>query len=446
MSSPKIELTAADYHHLIYDEEQVKLACKLFLVGLQDHPDWVYMASLHSRDKYVKPEHPLYVKLHEAHLTNKCVNKVVISDDNPDVFLRMIRRFESRIGSYTTFQKKGDRHIELPSETLCVILTLNPASMKESFTQLSIEMLKDYSGQASRISNPRKIDSELRSLIHQNASTHSRVVRDIDIDTKQEDHLKLIRRHLFEGGDQLSSFESVIVAMIETTNGYHLVFDHKSFNRDQHKRYRALISDAQWKITELSRNGESVKKTLLCQNEGNGVPLPGTIAGGAFKIRFVDFRQVFQLSKSSSSPSAIVEKQDTKQKMKKVRVDKKLSINFCYDIDKVSCHQIGLLSPFIEFIQVFAPDANIDCIPEIYLKTEWRLEIIKQTGKNQSKEIFPFEHAWLSEEHGVERIHALLKTCNTWLNKPKFTHVLDDRLTSKLETHESKQEHDDDLP
>jgi hypothetical protein len=280
------------YHDLIHDENELRVAASLFLTAIdsKDKDDNVMMLSVFARDKYMEEKMPVCM--------NACIKKVVLRQSNADEFVKEVKRLESRVGSYT-FHHKQQSYV-LQDAALVVILSLNTASMRAAHMALHQEVMNDWTKQNSRVKDPHKMVSEFHSLIHSDASK-SKTVMDIDIDTKDQNHLALIADQWFLNADVSANLDNLVVAMIETTNGYHLVMRRKGLNKKQHENLYHVLSKTCWNFSEKNRLGVSVNKKFISKNEGAGVPLPGTYQG-RFPVRFVNYKNIFNIATTCHEP------------------------------------------------------------------------------------------------------------------------------------------------
>jgi len=154
-----------------------------------------------------------------------------------------------------------------------IYININPRSAKKALIEFNHEMIKTMA-----YGNPDyvKMTHRLKTCIHK-ASDNSSLVY-YDVDTKDGKMIEKFQKIL-------EPFKVGYSFCIETTNGYHLVFDRRKL-----KKLNSDLDKIKWDFTfqEKNRADEMVTKTYISRGSTSSVVIPGTYHRG-FKASFVEF-------------------------------------------------------------------------------------------------------------------------------------------------------------
>lgn len=193
---------------------------------------------------------------------------------------RVVQEFKSFVPDLSVYnlslipqqETKEEEEKREPGSCLVVYTQINPPSVEE----VHAEMVKLLLLGTLKHEN---VLSYLKKEYGKNASKHHCLLKDLDIDTKDASHLKSIFDFLFHSKE--ASFEPLLFAILETKNGFHVIYQHKLMNQKQHKLLKDCIDyHKPLSVEKVSHVGETYRDPIISQNEGTMVPVPGTTQGG----------------------------------------------------------------------------------------------------------------------------------------------------------------------
>lgn len=281
-------LPSQEHVRLIHDPDAVKDFGRLLNRDLRD--DLVRVVMLLARRKYMTQEQRAQStkggRSENVHLTRQ----LVLADNNVDIgekFLRQLMRYEVPHGAFVF----SDDSEPIPSGCMALYISLQPKSCIDGFLLFQQEMMGELAGharsqveKASGLESFAKMESTLKGKIHVSTSQdHGNRLVDLDVDTKDEAKLKILRDFLRE-----NNLVDHIVFSMETRGGFHVTLNRAAMVGPQFKQLHGFVRsqantgfEGRATRTKGAEGWVSVKKDDL-------VPIPGTIQGG-FPVRFCDF-------------------------------------------------------------------------------------------------------------------------------------------------------------
>ncbi len=161
-----------------------------------------------------------------------------------------------------------------------IYINVNPRNVKLALVNYLSETTK-----AIAFQNPPdyvKMLTRAKSCAHKASENSALIV--IDVDTKDPKHLQRLAA-------KLAPYLVGYSFCVETTNGYHLVFDRRKL-----QKLNAGFNKLNWKepenmFQEKDRTGKLITKTYMSISGEPSVVIPGTLHRG-FPARFVNFGEL----------------------------------------------------------------------------------------------------------------------------------------------------------
>jgi hypothetical protein len=310
--SQKAHPTKKSHYQLVYDEDQVRQFAKLFVEpafparcdgkgGAEQQDDRVMLLILLAREKYLPN------KLKQSN-GNIHLNRSLVKRGDAQEFVRLIKRYETPIGTYVDFGDSGQMDDgklntigdsktsstktcqSIPNDALAFYFDLH---VKSPYKALHKLMTQVHGEEAARVFNPQatiptivNLPSKFTSCIHSTNATFPDVPKylDIDLDTKDPSIARPFMEQMYP------QIEVAVYAIVETRNGYHIILSVKDcFGKVLSELFKFLKDRkiTSFQETTVDRKGNLCQKTWISHNNEPMVPIPGTLSGG-FPVRLVD--------------------------------------------------------------------------------------------------------------------------------------------------------------
>lgn len=235
------------------------------------------VSALFSREKYLPDKWKF---------TNKRYNRTLecTLSRTVDECMHNLRRLDSVAATYRVGLKRNETTIEdtpLPKEAASVLTSINSPDV----TAVNAEVTKSLMlGTFDHL----ELSARLPSLYFAHAAKNDVVLRDLDIDTKDPEVLKKIKGLLFGGEHCLSP---VVLDIIETTNGYHVLYQHHLLGKERaHRLKEAFKAFVTMTVCKRSRDNKTYTDFLVSLNKSNQAPTPGTMQG-SWKVRSIPIKE-----------------------------------------------------------------------------------------------------------------------------------------------------------
>ena len=226
-----------EHHHLIADRDELDRFAELF-IPVPFPSGYLGVVVLVSRTKY------------GANQTQQ-LNRHTFS--SREEFIRSVLTLEVPLAAYT--DSSSGRPV--PSSAVVIYCWLHPRNMWHAFVQLSHTLLQTCNRVHQNL-------CELATDCIHHASRLGQLYWELDVDAKPATLLwEFLRSH--------PDISTLLVAVIETRGGYHVVFHHLS-DREKRTLHEFCTQHEQW-------------ITLI---RDPAPPVPGTLQGG-FGVKFIDW-------------------------------------------------------------------------------------------------------------------------------------------------------------
>lgn len=255
--------------------------------------DRVKVISLYAREKYVSKEGVRFGS------SNIKLKRELLTMNDASSLIHLIRQCETAVGTLTYWCPKSQGFEPVPNKSLVIYFDLNSKSLLEGWNLTNIEMEaeKNQIIRAGYIHDPlafkclsSRLISQLKTNIQKSKNAghgpchghRPTKYMDLDIDTKCSAIIGHFVEHIFP------ALQSTVVCIVETCNGYHMVFNLSAFVGKQYMiidQYLQAFS-SQLKFQSMNRTGDACMKTFLSKNATAQLPLPGTYQGG-FAVKLI---------------------------------------------------------------------------------------------------------------------------------------------------------------
>jgi hypothetical protein len=298
-TATKSQPVTTQHYKLIWSKDQLIKFAEMFLTDL---PDQKEMSILNDRTKIIQ------ILAREKYLpdggrfgtSNTRLHRELIRSSDPQAFVRTVMSYEVPVGRWAISATYQNSNVEVPvpQEALAMYVDLNSKSTLKAFTTQSENIHRVLQEIVLNGANPNnlihlnKIASNFRSLVH--SSNASNLYIDIDVDTKDKQFLVKFYQEILE------PFKLCLVTIIETYNGFHVIFDKETLQREKlmQKLFRYLMLP-EHKFKEKNRVGVEVSKTYVSNNKECQCPLPGTWQGGVFPVKMITLGEFISTCKET---------------------------------------------------------------------------------------------------------------------------------------------------
>lgn len=278
-------------YNLVWDTAQLKRFMTQFLpCAAKNHGSHfhVTMVQLMARRKYLKSGDTT-ASAGNLSASTQCMTRLFLTGntmgadgrpcrhvgDGVAGAVRAIQRLQVPLGTYV--DKDGETPI--PPDALVLYAHIIPRDVLQAIAQTQVTVMQDLSLGVCQVRSDLVEGKHPWKVLHANmARTPApfyKKLRHLDIDTKEPSHLKRVAALLQE-----HSIEPK--AVIETRNGFHIVYDHDALNKMAHKAMYELHKASA--LVDKPRDGDY----WFNMSKGENVAIPGTIQAGNFCVRYVD--------------------------------------------------------------------------------------------------------------------------------------------------------------
>lgn len=264
------------HHTIIYDKNQANLFFEKFLPE-EGH---CLVLSHVAREKYMRDE-----RLISRSSTNL---KVSIVNGTTDQCYKGLLSFCVPLETYSADFSINDEKVtkDIPSDYTVVYSTINHKNLllgwKKTNSEVDDHLYNIALGHDSNFrmgSIHKKLFGNIESI------PNKKKYGDIDVDTKSPDFIKDLCEYLLP-------LKCDITLIMETKNGYHIIFDRNTVNRvAMSKLYKFCKSTTFTKKNRLS--DVTCTDTLASIKNDPMCPIPGTLQGG-FPVRVCDIDTFFE--------------------------------------------------------------------------------------------------------------------------------------------------------
>jgi len=270
------------YYKIIWSEEELKWFFDNVIPPLTDSE--VYFVSLSARNKLLSKEEQKELNLGRTEM----FQRGVIREKEWIRFLRKIKQYECKVGSYTTKNNSA-----IPNHAIVCYFNINPSNVLQAYKQFSQTMNEYYLELATCVSDNKdksnilyrikKQDVLLMNCFQKNRGTKYWIDFDFDVpkNNKILEGIKEIGREVYERDGRHY--------IIETKGGYHLLASRNTdFDRDFNPK--TIVEEESKNIAIYLSEGSTDSLEELgyevMQNKNEMLPLPGTFQGG-FKVKVI---------------------------------------------------------------------------------------------------------------------------------------------------------------
>ena len=260
-----------EYHAVVHDRVQVERFAEMFTpIGEDD----VLLLFASFRRKY------LHSNAETAHLVQTpCISRTAITGVTPSKFYREVSRFQVPVCCYVDRNENP-----YPNGTMTVYCPLNPRSSVMAYEHLTgyfTSLFVKSSIKPEENQSVKNIVSVVKSGL-QKAIPKS-LFYELDIDTK--DPVLLTKIHSVIKSQTRGT--DAIVCIIETKNGFHVVFKCDKFSKYVKSAYGKVFMHSEWEFEDIDSDGNYCTKRYVEIRTDAAPPVPGTFQAG-FKVRFVE--------------------------------------------------------------------------------------------------------------------------------------------------------------
>lgn len=258
------------YHNLIYDEEQIVKFSELFYKEIpEQYSALVYIAARSKYDSTI--------------LSQKMIDRRYIN--NAEQLIITVRRYCCAIGSYV-----DGRGNTITDKAMVVYASINLHDQQKGMEEFiqnyqsilinSIRTIQNaLSSDNDKSINLNDIDNFLYNPCSKLKSSIQKYVKTkylhIDMDSKENEHKTYFIK-------ECGKNEAEPCYIIETMNGYHILFDMKKLEKKNGPIRKAFNKKF------LIKNIPGFDYVFTIAQKNACVPLPGTLQGG-FKVKFIDW-------------------------------------------------------------------------------------------------------------------------------------------------------------
>ncbi len=258
---------------MVVDESELKK----FIDSLPeiDPRENAYLLMLMARTRYIKER--LGIKVPERQTVFE--RKIITGENWREKLVRTVKRL-ALLGYYSDqlyVVSKEDKLYAVPQFSTSIVIEMNPARVKKALISLWEDTLRlaIFEDAWHLIA---KLDKRWFSMLH---SSTSKKIKTLDIDTKDEDLVDLIRDKLLN----YSKDGKVPYLLIETKRGYHFVVDLSRMKKEFFRDFiqKELPNIQQKYIIYVERRKEPALELKQRALE----PIPGTLHAD-FRVRLLE--------------------------------------------------------------------------------------------------------------------------------------------------------------